>query len=96
MAQPTFQVRIITPEKVFFEGPSLGLVAPGSEGYLGILSGHAPLVTPLVKGTVTLKSESNQNTFFEIDEGFLEVSQNQVLILAENIKSKDAAPNSLN
>jgi F-type H+-transporting ATPase subunit epsilon len=87
----TFKVKIITPEKTFYEGESTSLVVPGSEGYLGILCDHAPLVTPLGKGTVTMKLPDKSVKEFELEDGFMEVSNNQALLLAEKITSADKA-----
>jgi len=91
MDKPTFQVKIITPEAVYFDGLSVSLIAPGHEGYLGILRGHAPLVTPLLAGEVTLKTDTDEQKKFQIEGGFLEVSRNQVLLLVEKIRSQEAA-----
>ena len=86
----SFRVKIITPEDVFFDGETTSLIAPGAEGYLGVLKDHAPLVTPLEKGTVTLKSAGAEK-HFEINDGFLEVSKNQAVILVERISEATAA-----
>ncbi len=91
----TFDVRILTPEDVFFRGKVTSLTAPGEEGYLGILAHHAPLVTPLARGILTLKDEKGEERKFDIDSGFLEVSNNQVLLLVEKIsKSKNSVQGS--
>ena len=82
---------MVTPEDVYFSGTSTSLIAPGFQGYLGILPNHASLVTPLVKGIVTLKHQGQGEKKFEIDGGFLEVSRNQVMILAEKITSLETA-----
>lgn len=86
-----FDLRILTPDDVFFRGKVTSLTAPGEEGYLGILAHHAPLVTPLVKGILTLRDEKGEEKRFDINSGFLEVSNNQVLLLVEKIsKSKNS------
>ncbi len=85
MAEAGFGVRIITPEDVFLESRAESLVAPGAEGYLGVLQSHAPLVTPLVPGVLTLRFADRTEKKYQIEGGFLEVSRNQVLILVERI-----------
>lgn len=78
---------IVTPEEIFFEQEVASLIAPGSEGYLGILTDHAPLITALVPGKVTVKEKSGKELIYAIGGGFLEVFKNQVTILAHSIES---------
>ena len=47
-----FQLSIVTPEKVVFDGEVVSLLVPGMEGYLGFLSNHAPLITALAVSSV--------------------------------------------
>ncbi len=84
-----YSLNIVTPEEVFYEGEAVSLVAPGSEGYLGVLTDHAPLITALVPGKLTVKDQRNQETIFAIGGGFMEVFKNQVTILAHSIESID-------
>jgi len=81
-----FAVQIITPEEVFLEAEATSIVAPGFEGYLGVLKNHAPLVTPLVPGTLFLRIAGGIERRFVVEGGFLEVSHNKALILVEKIR----------
>lgn len=81
-----YLLTIVTPEKIFYEDEVTSLVAPGSEGYLGVLTDHAPLVTGLVPGKLTVRNENNQEVHFAISGGFMEVFKNQVTILADSIE----------
>jgi len=81
-----YLLTIVTPEKIFYEGEVASLIAPGSEGYLGVLTNHAPLITGLVPGKLTVKDENNQEVNFAISGGFMEVFKNQVTILADSIE----------
>jgi F-type H+-transporting ATPase subunit epsilon len=81
-----YLLNIVTPEEIFYEGEVTSLIAPGSEGYLGVLTDHAPLITGLVPGKLTVKDESNQELDFAISAGFMEVFKNQVTILADSIE----------
>lgn len=85
MAKKTIHVKIVTPEKTLYEGEVVSLVAPGGLGYLGILVDHAPLVTSLQPGKLSLKLPENKEMVFSVNEGVLEVSQNEVIILSETI-----------
>ncbi len=82
-----YQLIIVTPEEVFFEQEVVSLIAPGSEGYLGVLTDHAPLITALVPGKVTVKDQAGKELIYAVGGGFLEVFKNQVTILAHSIES---------
>lgn len=81
-----YLLTIVTPEKVFYEDEVTSLIAPGSEGYLGVLTNHAPLITGLVPGKLTVKDGDNQEVNFAISAGFMEVFKNQVTILADSVE----------
>ena len=81
-----YLLTIVTPEKIFYEDEVTSLIAPGSEGYLGVLTDHAPLITGLVPGKLTVKDENNQEVHFAISGGFMEIFKNQVTILADSIE----------
>ena len=75
-------VNILTPDKQLYEGEATSIGLPGSDGSLGILSHHAPLVTTLRKGEITLKTDGEEMTF-EVNGGTVEVLNNHVTILAQ-------------
>ncbi|MDE0721714.1 MAG: ATP synthase F1 subunit epsilon [Flavobacteriales bacterium] len=75
-------VNILTPDKQLYEGEATYIGLPGSDGSLGILSHHAPLVTTLRKGEITLKTDDEEMTF-EVNGGTVEVLNNHVTILAQ-------------
>jgi F-type H+-transporting ATPase subunit epsilon len=81
-----YLLTIVTPEKVFYEEDVVSLIAPGSEGYLGVLTDHAPLITGLVPGKLTVKDTNNQEVNFAISGGFMEVFKNQVTLLADSVE----------
>lgn len=81
-----FKLSVVTPEKTVFEQEAISIIAPGSEGYLGILTDHAPLLTALIPGKLTVADASNQETYYAISGGFLEVSHNVATILADAIE----------
>ena len=76
-------LEIITPDKKLFEGEAKSLTAPGSEGSLGILDNHAPMIASLKKGTVKVTTSAAGVKNFEIKGGVIEVLKNKVVVLAE-------------
>jgi F-type H+-transporting ATPase subunit epsilon len=81
-----FKLAVVTPERPVIDQEARSIIAPGSEGYLGILTDHAPLITALIPGKLSVTDQSNHETFYAISGGFLEVSHNVVTILADAIE----------
>ncbi len=84
-----FLLSIVTPEKVFYEAEIESLVVPGTEGYLGVLSNHAPLITALIPGRVEFRDAESQVNLMAVSGGFLEVSNNKASILADAVERAD-------
>jgi F-type H+-transporting ATPase subunit epsilon len=78
-----YVLNVVTPEKVIFEDEVISIIAPGSEGYLGVLTDHAPLITALLPGKLTVKDREGKERFFCVSGGFLEVSNNVATLLAD-------------
>ena len=81
-----YQLSIVTPDRVFYEGEISSLTAPGVAGYVGVLTGHAPLLTPLATGKLTFRDASGKTFIAALSGGFLEVSKKRVIILADSIE----------
>lgn len=77
------KVEIISPETTLFEGEASFVYLPGSDGSLGILNNHAPLITSLKKGVLRLKDHAGKEQRFEVNGGTVEVMGNKIIILAE-------------
>ena len=84
MAEHTFQFRLVTPQKLLLEAEVSSLQVPGSEGYLGVLAHHAPLITALQEGKLTVKDPGGHATAYHVTGGFLEVSDNRATVLADS------------
>jgi len=76
-------VTVISPEAVLFEGETDSVVVPAFDGEVGILTGHAPMMTLLGKGTLRIGSGERR---FAIEGGFLQVVDNQVRVVTERAK----------
>jgi F-type H+-transporting ATPase subunit epsilon len=78
----TFQLEIVTPSRLLVKDVAEEAQIPGLSGYLGILPGHAPLITELAVGVITYKASGATHTL-SVAWGFAEVLQDKVTILAE-------------
>ena len=78
----TFQLEIVTPEKMVVNEQAEEAQIPGKQGFLGILPGHAPLITELAVGEITYRS-GGQTHHLAVAWGFAEVLPDKVTILAE-------------
>jgi F-type H+-transporting ATPase subunit epsilon len=78
-----FHLSILTPERSVFDGPVEYVQVPGTEGYLGVLANHAPLVTALAQGTLTVRPSGGAEQRWELSGGFFEVSHNRATVLAD-------------
>ncbi|MBV8717532.1 MAG: ATP synthase F1 subunit epsilon, partial [Chloroflexi bacterium] len=82
-------VQIVTAEREVFSDESVDMVvAPGSEGVVGILPRHAPLLTTLQPGVVRIKHGGTEEAM-AVGGGFLQVARDQVLILADSAERAD-------
>lgn len=95
----TFDLEIITPEEIAFRGKVYSLIVPAYEGYLGVMAGHAPFICALKEGMITIRQESLPNegregapvkdAFFQLDNGFMEITPSKTTILAEKISPNE-------
>jgi F-type H+-transporting ATPase subunit epsilon len=80
----TFPLSMISPLGSLFDGEVQFVTVPGFDGSMGVLAGHAPILTTLRAGVVKLTASSGEETFYAIASGILEVNQSsQALILAD-------------
>jgi len=79
----TIQCEVVSAEKSIFSGLIELIVAAGELGDLGIVYGHAPLLTSLVPGPVRVVKQGGEEEIFYVSGGYLEVQPNAVTILAD-------------
>ena len=82
----TVHCDIVSAEGEIFSGLVEMLVAHGNLGDLGIAPGHAPLITNLKPGPITLTKQGGSQEIFYISGGFLEVQPNMVKVLADTVQ----------
>ena len=85
----SLNVRVITPDKVVWDAGTEELILPSSTGQLGILIGHAPLLTALDIGVMRLKTGSKW-TSIVLMEGFAEVEKDTVTVLCNGAEEADS------
>jgi F-type H+-transporting ATPase subunit epsilon len=79
----TFQLEIVTPERELVKTQVEEVQIPGKNGYLGILPGHAPLITELAVGEIVYRNGAETQRL-SCAWGFAEVLPTKVTILAES------------
>jgi F-type H+-transporting ATPase subunit epsilon len=78
----TFQFDLVSPERLLLSGQVEQVDVPGSEGYFGVLAGHAPMVTSLRPGILTIKRDGGDMKIVILG-GFAEVSPAGLTVLAD-------------
>lgn len=82
----TFQFSVLTPTHTFVDEQVQSIVVPGSEGYLGVLAHHAPLITALKEGQLKVTDAIGNERVYQIAGGFFEVSHNRAILLADAVR----------
>ena len=80
------KLKIVTPDQLYFEGDVEHVMAPGYNGYLGILQNHAAFVTPITQGNLAYRDASGKTTTVKVEGGFLEILKNRVLVLTDKVQ----------
>ena len=84
----TIELEIVTPDKQVVRDQVEEIQIPGKAGYLGVLPGHAPLITELAVGEISYR-KGGSTTHMSVAWGFAEVLPNKVTILAETAERAD-------
>lgn len=84
----TLTIRVITPDKTVWDGPGQEVILPSTTGQLGILTGHAPLLTALDAGVMRVRTEG-QWVPIALLGGFAEVENNEVTVLVNGAQRGD-------
>ncbi len=80
----TFQLEILTPEKVFYSGECSSLTVPITDGMLGIMADRAPITASLVCGEAHFIKPNGEKVLFTISGGMIDAEFNQVKLLCDS------------
>jgi len=83
MARDSIQLVVVTPVRQLLSESVTEVQIPGADGYLGVLPGHAPLITELGIGELTYRTVGGQTGLLAVIRGFAEVLPDRVSVLAE-------------
>lgn len=84
-----FELKIITPERIFFEGEAAMVELNTTEGEIGVYKGHIPMTVIVKPGILTITDEKNDIKEAALHAGFVEILPQKVTIMAEIIEWPD-------
>ena len=79
-------LQVVSPDKEYFHGPIDMVVIPGEDGDFSVLPEHAPVITYLRPGILTIVEENKEHTYF-VGSGFIKVENNNCQVLVDYIKN---------
>ncbi len=82
------RVTVISPEQSVFEGEATAVVAPAHDGEVGILPRHAPFMTLLGEGRLTVRQDEGDDKVFRVKGGILQVVDDVVNVVAEHAEGE--------
>lgn len=86
----TLTIRVISPDKTVWDGPADEVILPSTTGQLGVLSGHAPMLTALDTGVMRVRVEKNASwQSIALLGGFAEVEEDEPTILVNGAQRGD-------
>lgn len=78
-------LEIVTPDKKVYEGEISSIALPGIDGSFQILNNHAPIVSALGNGKMTIVDSESKTLEYSISGGVVEMNNNKIIVLAESI-----------
>jgi F-type H+-transporting ATPase subunit epsilon len=89
MAEKEFFVDIVSPSKKIFSGNAISFTAPGVNGGFQVLQNHTEFLTPITIGEIKLVIDPDTVHYYSTSGGFVEVHNNQIIVLAETIERSE-------
>jgi F-type H+-transporting ATPase subunit epsilon len=85
----TIRFEFISQERIILQDDVNMVIAPGASGVLGILPRHAPLMAVIVPGEVVVKKDGQEDRYYAVGGGFMEVRPDKVILLARSGESAE-------
>lgn len=79
-----FPLEILTPENVFFKGDCLSIVFPTTDGMIGVMANHSPLISAIGNGRITFTTGDGTSMMCAVSRGMISVNSKRVRILCES------------
>ena len=79
-----FQVHILAADRTFYDGPCISLTVPTSDGELGILAHHSPIIAAVQPGTLRYQAPGGDVQLAAVSPGMVKVENNEVLVLVDS------------
>lgn len=83
-----FRLSVVSPDRTVVDEVTTSVVAPGVEGYFGVLANHEPMITELTTGIVTFRRTDLAEEYVAISGGFMEISGNRAIVLADSAEKE--------
>ena len=83
----SLQICIMTPDKIFWDEEAEEIILPTNTGQMGVLTKHAPLITALDIGVMSIRQDNSWNSF-ALMNGFASIQNDKVTILVNSAESK--------
>ncbi len=74
---------LVSPERLLLSDQADMVTVPGTEGYMGVMAGHSPVISTLRPGTISVQGASEGDVRFFIRGGFAEITAGKITVLAE-------------
>ena len=84
MSDDLMQVELVAADRLVWSGEAKMVIARTTEGDVGILPNHAPMLSTMVHGIVDVTTSDNETWIAAVDAGFLSVANNRISILSEH------------
>ena len=84
-----FSLVLLSPDREWFSGSVVSVVAPGADGELGVLANHIPMVAGLKAGVATVRLADGKLLYFAVDGGVLGVQKNGARLLTGRVVAAD-------
>jgi len=74
---------LVSPERLLLSDAADMVTVPGTEGYMGVMAGHAPIISTLRPGTITVQGATEGDIRYFVRGGFTEITTQKITVLAE-------------